>query len=186
MLPIMFAVNLKAQTQEEDPDLKYAVDMLKPGDAAPEFTLNDIQGNPFSISSLTGRKVVLVFWASWCPDCRKEVPELKAMQAAADPSQVAFVSVSFDKSFEAFETYVKENYLGGVQLFDPAGKKESEVGAAYHVYWIPSLYLIDEEGKIILGTVVAEKIAKALGLSQAGSNSGFSGCTEDSCEIKLD
>ena len=185
MLPVMFAVNMNAQTQQEDPDLTYAVDMLKPGEAAPAFTLNDIQGNPCSIGSFAGRKVVLVFWASWCPDCRKEVPELKAMQAAADPGKVAFVSVSFDRTFEAFETYVKENYIGGVQLFDPAGKKESAVGADYHVKWIPSLYLIDEEGKVILGTVVAEKVAKALGLNQPGGNSEFSGCNENSCEIKL-
>ena len=55
-----------------------------------------------------------------------------------------------------------ENELGGVQLFDASGKKESAVGDAYHVKWIPALYLIDEKGKIQLGTVVASKVANAL------------------------
>lgn len=162
-LSVWAGISLRAQNVvEEDPDLKYAVEMLSPGAVAPEFQLNDIEGKSFSISDLRGRKVVLIFWASWCPDCRAEVPQLKAMQASADPSKVAFVSVSFDRTFDAFKTYVTDNNLGGVQLFDPAGKKESVIGADYYVKWIPSLYLLDEDGKVIIGTVVAEKVAKAI------------------------
>lgn len=162
-LTVWAGISLRAQNVvEEDSDLKYAVEMLSPGAVAPEFQLNDIEGKSFSISDLRGRKVVLIFWASWCPDCRAEVPLLKAMQASADPSKVAFVSVSFDRTFDAFKTYVTDNNLGGVQLFDPAGKKESVIGADYHVKWIPSLYLLDEDGKVIIGTVVAEKVAKAI------------------------
>lgn len=176
------SVPLRAQeTPEEDLDLKYATEMLSPGTAVPVFTLNDIEGKPVSIADFKGRKVVLLFWASWCPDCRAEVPQIKAMQAAADPSKVAFVSVSFDRTFDAFKTYVTENYLGGVQLFDPAGKKDSATGAAYHVKWIPSLYLIDENGKVVLGTVVAEKVAKAIN-AEPGNLSFKKGlCSEDGC-----
>ena len=148
--------------QEQDLDAQYATELLKPGTPAPDFTLNDINGNPVSLKDFRGRKVVLVFWASWCPDCRAEVPEVKAMQAAADPSKVAFVSVSFDRTEEAWKKYVKENEMGGVQLFDASGKKDSKVGELFHVKWIPSQYLIGEDGKVILGTVVASKVAKAL------------------------
>ena len=179
---LMVSAGAFAQSPEEDPDLQYATELLAPGTAVPEFTLGDIEGKPVSISAFRGRKLVLVFWASWCPDCRAEVPQLKAMQAKADPSKVAFVSISFDRSFEAFKTYVNENYLGGVQLFDPAGKKESAVGAAYHIKWIPSLYLIDEEGKVILGTVVAEKVAKAIEADSVPSaRKGL--CSGDECAL---
>ena len=150
--------------QDQDLDAQYATGLLKPGTAVPDFTLGDIDGNARSIKEFRGKKVVLVFWASWCPDCRAEVPELKAMQAAADPAKVVFVSVSFDRTFDAFAKYVKENELGGVQLFDADGKKESVVSERYHVQWIPSLYLIDTDGKVLLGTVVAAKVAKALGV----------------------
>ena len=154
---------LAAQTpQEEDLDLQYATELLKAGGDAPDFTLNDINGNPFSLSSLKGRRAVLVFWASWCPDCRAEVPELKAMYESADPAKVAFVSVSFDREFDRFKTFAQEKALPGIQLFDPQGMKNSDIGAAYHVRWIPSLYLIDAEGKVEFGTVVAGKIAAAL------------------------
>ena len=151
---------LRAQSaQEEDPDLKYGTELLKPGTPAPDFKLNDINGKSVKLKKFRGKDVVLVFWASWCPDCRAEVPLLKEMYAAADPKKVVFVSVSYDREYGKFEQYVQENELPGVQLFDPAGKKESKIGADYHVRWIPSLYLIGPDGKVKLATVVADKVA---------------------------
>ena len=170
-------------TMEEDLDLQYAVDLLKAGAQAPEFSLQDIQGKSYKLSDFLGRKVVLVFWASWCPDCRAEVPELKALQASANPEKVAFVSVSFDRTLEALRTYVNENYLPGVQLFDPAGKKESRVAADYGVKWIPSLYLIDETGKVELGTVLIGKVAQALGGTVTLKKPGQELCSDESCAL---
>ena len=167
----------------QDLDAEYAVDLLKPGTPAPDFTLNDINGKAVTLSSFQGRKVVLVFWASWCPDCRAEVPELKALQAAADPEKVAFVSVSFDRTLEALQTYVAENYLPGIQLYDPSGKKESKVAADYGVKWIPSLYLLDQNGKVELGTVMIEKIAKALSSASAPKKPGHGLCSDESCAL---
>lgn len=161
-LGLLVAMGLFAQ--EQDLDLQYATELLKPGTPAPDFTLTDINGNSVSLRDFQGRKVVLVFWASWCPDCRAEVPDLKYMQTQADPRKVAFVAVSFDRTKEAWEKYVKENGMTGVQLFETAPRKESEVNAAYHVKWIPSLYLIDEQGKVALSTVVLDKVAKALNI----------------------
>ena len=159
-LGLLMAIGLFAQ--EQDPDLQYATELLKPGTAAPDFTLTDINGHSVSLRDFQGRKVVLVFWASWCPDCRAEVPALKELQAKSDPRKVAFVAVSFDRTKDAWEKYVKENEMTGVQLFENAPRKESFVNDAYHVKWIPSLYLIDEKGKVALGTVVLDKVVKAL------------------------
>ena len=161
-LGLLVAVGLFAQ--EQDPDLQYAAELLKPGTSAPDFTLTDINGRSVSLRDFQGRKVVLVFWASWCPDCRAEVPALKELQAGSDPRKVVFVAVSFDRTQQAWEKYVKENGMTGVQLFESAPRKESFVNDAYHVKWIPSLYLIDEKGKIDLGTVVLDKVVKALNM----------------------
>lgn len=144
--------------QEEDLDAKYAADLLKPGAAAPEFTLNDIDGNSVSMSQFRGKTVVLVFWASWCPDCRAEVPALKELQAKADPAKVVFVSISSDRTVEAWKKYVAENEMGGVQLY----RDKSKVSEDYHVKWIPSQYVIGPDGKVVLGTVVLDKVAAAL------------------------
>ncbi len=160
---LLAAVGLFAQNvTEEDPDLQYAATLLKPGTPVPDFTLSDIDGKPVSIKDFQGKKVVLVFWASWCPDCREEIPLLEQMQAKADPAKLAFVSVSFDRKEETWKKFVKDNHMSGVQLFDAAGKKDSTVGTDYGVKWIPALYLIDEKGKVEIATVVAQKVADAL------------------------
>lgn len=167
----------------EDLDAQYAAELLKPGTMAPELSLNDLRGKSRSLSEFRGKKVVLVFWASWCPDCRAEAPELRAMQAAVDPAKVAFVSVSYDRDFDTLCSYVDSQLLGGVQLFDPAGKKESRVGADFGVKWIPSLYLINENGHIEVATVVAAKIATALGISAPAEPANSGVCTGDSCSL---
>ena len=184
--PTVQAQQTAQPPQEEDLDAKYGAELLKPGTVAPDFTLKDLDGLPVKLSELRGRRVVLVFWASWCPDCRAEVPDLKAMYTAADPAKVEFVSVSFDREFDTLQKFAADNALPGIQLFDPAGKKESKVGADYHVKWIPSLYLIDATGRIELGTVVAAKIASALQGQQAADIPGIPGkelCSDENCAL---
>ena len=155
-LGLFLAISLFAQ--EEDLDAKYAADLLKPGAPAPEFVLNDINGNAVKMSQFRGKTVVLIFWASWCPDCRAEVPALKELQAKTDPDKVVFVSISSDRTVEAWKKYVAENEMGGVQLY----KDKSKVSEDYHVKWIPSQYVIGPDGKVVLGTVMLDKVAKAL------------------------
>ena len=155
-LGLLLAISLFAQ--QEDLDAKYAADLLKPGTPAPEFVLNDINGNSVKMSQFRGKTVVLIFWASWCPDCRAEVPALKELQAKTDPDKVLFVSISSDRTVEAWKKYVTENEMGGVQLY----KDKSKVSEDYHVKWIPSQYVIGPDGKVVLGTVMLDKVAKAL------------------------
>lgn len=144
-----------AQTPDEDPDVQYASCIIAPGTPAPDFALPAINGDTVKLSDFKGKYVLLVFWASWCPDCRAEVPELKEM--AAKYPDVAMVSVSFDRSEEKWHLYVAQESLPGVQLFDPAGKKDSAVAAAYGVQWIPSLVVVSPEGVVALRTVVASR-----------------------------
>ena len=178
-------LSLYAQTpEEEELDRKYAATLLQPGTDAPDFTLNDLSGKPVRLSDFRGRTVVLVFWASWCPDCRAEIPLLKEMYASADPAKVKFVSVSFDRDFDTLCQFVKDNGLRGTQLFDPAGKKDSAVGAAFGVQWIPSLYVISPEGKVALSTVLAGKVAAVLtGRAAPGALLPQNLCTDESCEL---
>lgn len=176
--------------QPEDLDSQYATELLVKGTQAPEFTLNDLDGKTVKLSDFKGKTVVLVFWASWCPDCRAEVPRLKKLAASADPSKTVFVQVSFDRDFATLCQYAKDNALPGVLLFDPAGKKESKVGADYHVKWVPSLYIIDPDGKVQLGTVMIEKVASALKPAKPAKAKGLFKkkktkelCSDESCAL---
>ena len=184
-LLLCFGTGLRAQNQEEDLDLQYAVDLIAKGQSVPDFSLKDISGNTVSMSDFRGKTVLLLFWASWCPDCRAEIPQIKAMHTLANPDKVVFVSVSFDRDIDTWKQFVPENSLPGVQLFDPEGMKESKIGQAYHIKWIPSMYVIDPQGKVILGTVMAGKAASTLlGIASTSARPLFNNdlCTDENCE----
>lgn len=148
--------------QQQDLDLQYATELLKPGTSAPDFTLTDIGGNSVSLKDFRGRKVVLVFWASWCPDCRKEIPDLKSLEKKYAGDKVVFVSISLDHDAAAWKNCVKENGMTWLQLSEGVKRKESKVATDYKVKWIPSLYVIGPDGKVMLGTVMLSKVEQAL------------------------
>lgn len=146
----------------EDLDAKYATELLAKGTAAPEFTLQDPEGNEVSLKDFLGKYVVLDFWASWCPDCRNDVPVMKELWEKYGSDKVAFVGVSFDTDKDQWAGFVKENGMGWSHVSPLVKWKETQVSQDYHVNWIPSMYLIDPEGKVVFGTVMIDKLGKAL------------------------
>lgn len=94
---------VQAQTTEQDADLLYATGMLKPGTAAPDFTLPTLAGKKFSLSQLKGKVVVLDFWASWCPDCRRDAPNVVRLYREYKDKGVVFVGISFDVDRAAWQ-----------------------------------------------------------------------------------
>lgn len=146
---------------EEDLDTQYAKDLLPKGTAAPEFILKTPEDKEVSLKDFQGKYVVLDFWASWCPDCRKDAPEVKALWEKYG-EKVAFVGVSFDTEKEKWVDYITENGLGWCHVSPLAKWKETQVSQDYKVNWIPSMYLIDPEGKVVFGTVMISKLATEL------------------------
>ena len=85
------------QAQIPDLDTKYATEMLKPGTSAPDFKLQTPDGKTIQFSDFAkGKYVVIDFWASWCPDCRKDMPEVIRMYNKWHEMGVEFLGVSFD------------------------------------------------------------------------------------------
>lgn len=149
-------------TAVEDLDLKYATELLKPGADAPDITLPTINGKQFSLKDLRGKYVVLDFWASWCPDCRKDAPQIVAMYDKFGAKGVEFVGVSFDKTREAWRNGVEKLGIKYTQVGDLKSMRDSEVAKAYCVKWIPTVYVIDPQGKVALATVVSDKVSSLL------------------------
>lgn len=90
------------------------------------------------------------------------------MYATYAPQGVVFVGVSFDTDRDQWQQYISENALSWIQFSELKPWKESSISTAYNVRWIPTLYLIDKDGRVVLGTVsVAEMSSRlaALGLS---------------------
>ncbi len=153
----------KAQSAvSDDPDDTYATELLKPGASAPDFTIGTPDGKSVRLSDFKGKYVVLDFWATWCPDCRADVPRLKEIHKAYASDSVAFLSVSFDTDKDKWTSYIRDNEMDWAHGSELKKWKETTVSSLYYVKWIPSIYLIGPDGKVILGTVVLDKIEAEL------------------------
>ena len=137
-------------------------EMLKPGVQAPAFNLKTLDGKNFDSARLQGRYVVIDFWASWCPDCRKDAPNVVRMYNEFHKRGVEFIGVSFDTDREAWRKGVEKFNIPYVQVSELKKFHDTDIAKAYGVKWIPALYLIGKDGKVILGTVLSDKLEKAL------------------------
>ncbi|MFZ3587795.1 TlpA family protein disulfide reductase [Bacillus sp. DJP31] len=112
---------------------------------APDFTLETLDGKDVTLSELKGKKVFINFWASWCPPCLKEMPEI---QAFSDQNpDIIVLAVDFrntEKSDEAVQEYITENKYTFPVLLDRTGS----VGNAYKVLTLPTSYFVNTKGVI--------------------------------------
>jgi thiol-disulfide isomerase/thioredoxin len=92
---------------QHDADEKYATELVKVGETAPDFKLKTPDGKALKLSKLQkGRWTVIDFWASWCPDCRKDIPSVKRMYEDFAQKGVQFVGVSFDTDNEVWKNAI--------------------------------------------------------------------------------
>lgn len=158
LLLVLLPMVLGAYSQ--DLDSLYTQEMLKFGTEAPDFKIDSISNT--SLKSLRGRYVVLHFWASWCPDCRKDIPEINRLHDEFASDSVIFIHVSFDTDADKWLKYVADSGMEGLQLCEFVKMRESKMANAYGVKWIPSMYVLNTEGKVILRTVMIEKLRRQL------------------------
>lgn len=120
-----------------------------------DFTLSDLQGKKFSLSSFKGNVILLNFWATWCPPCRYEIPILDKIQKEYKDKKFKIIAVSLDTDVKALEDFLKNNKVSFLVLSD----KNGTVGYSYNVLAIPTSFLIDKDfiiRKIYIG-VLSEK-----------------------------
>ena len=146
-----------------DADAKYAKDLVAAGSVAPDFKMKALDGKTVKLSKLAkGRWTLIDFWASWCPDCRKDIPNVKRMFSDFAPKGVQFVGVSFDTDADAWKAAVEKYGLDYTQVSELKKMRESDVAQAFGVKWIPSMVLLNPEGKVVLSTVLSDKMEKTL------------------------
>ena len=122
-----------------------------PGAEAPDFTLNDPEGNPVTLSSLRGQYVIVDFWASWCKPCRAGVPAMKELYKKYHPKGLEIIGVSDDNNHDAWKKAIEQDQTPWIHVVDefPEENKPARVISSYGVHYIPSYFLLDKEGKVI-------------------------------------
>ena len=142
-----------AQLEAYDQDRKQA-----------DFTLTDLEGKSWSLQSLHGKVVLVNFWATWCPPCRKEMPDLEALYQQFRKQGLLVLAIS-DEDAGKVKPFIAEKEISYTVLLDPGGK----VNTLFHVWGIPNTFIYDRSGKLAAESIDMRTRKQFLGmLAQAG------------------
>ncbi|MGZ4162962.1 MAG: redoxin domain-containing protein [Tumebacillaceae bacterium] len=129
------------------------------GGLAPDFSLEDTQGQAHKLSEFRGKPVMINFWASWCGYCRKEMPDLNlANMKYKGNLQIIGINIADQDSFDDSTAFLKKYGVQYPNLFDRSGY----VSEQYKVKVLPTTLLIDQKG------VIVERIQGPLTLDKLG------------------
>ncbi|NQU73615.1 MAG: TlpA family protein disulfide reductase [Candidatus Omnitrophica bacterium] len=119
---------------------------LEVGAKAPDFTLQDIAGQEVSLKDVlaSNKSTLLVFWATWCPSCRREIPELIRLNNEYKSKGLKILTVNLGESPGKVKSFAEQQGIEYAVLLD----KDNKVGSQYGVMYIPTNILLDKNGMV--------------------------------------
>ena len=137
--------------------------VLGVGASAPDFSVTTLTGRKLSLKGLRGQYVFIDFWATWCPPCVAELPQLKRLaEATKDRTDFLMLGISLDQDRATLERFVKARGVSWPQVVGLAGGA-TQAATNYEVSGIPSTFLIDPDGNIAAVGLRGEGLVKAVG-----------------------
>jgi len=155
------------QAASDNPQFAEAMKRLESDDAKrqeADFKLTDLQGKTWHLQELRGKVVLVNFWATWCPPCRKEMPDLDALYNRFKDQGLVILAIS-DEEMAKVGPFIAEKKISYPILLDP-GRKVNDL---FVVEGIPKSFVFDRSGKLVAQSIDMRTRAQFLGmLSQAG------------------
>jgi thiol-disulfide isomerase/thioredoxin len=146
LLALLLLLTASAVAGAEPPPLGHKMNPVSPPLVAPDFTLPDMDGESHSLSDFRGKLVMLNFWATWCPPCRREMPSMQRLYEKYSEQGLVVLAVNqFEDPDLVFE------FTGRLSLeptFPILFDRESRISEKYKVKGLPTTYLLDREGRI--------------------------------------
>jgi peroxiredoxin len=112
------------------------------------FTLTDLNGKSWTLKDLRGKIVMLNFWATWCPPCRKEMPDLESLYTRFGPQGFVILGISDDDP-DKVRAFIQKQGTTYPVLLDPGSK----VNQLLHINGIPKTFVYNREGKIVAQSI---------------------------------
>jgi peroxiredoxin len=143
--------HVEASVDHDDGQFRAAMAGLEADDRKrehPEFTLKDLSGKTWTFSELRGKVVLVNFWATWCPPCRKEMPDLETLYSRFGSKGFAVLGIS-DEEAAKVEPFIHERKVSFPILLDP-GRKVNDL---FVVNGIPKSFVYDREGKLVTQSI---------------------------------
>ena len=151
----------------DSPEFSTAMAKLEADDQGRQhanFTLTDLQGKTWTLSELRGKVVLVNFWATWCPPCRKEMPDLEALYNRFKGEGLVVLAIS-DEDAAKVRPFIAERQVTYPILLDP-GRKVNDL---FQVEGIPKTFVYDREGKLVAQSIDMRTRKQFLGmLAEAG------------------
>ena len=151
LAPISLLLMAPATAQLPLPELSHELTRLSAPIEAPDFQLEDMDGEKYSLESYRGKVVILNFWASWCPPCRREIPSMEALHQAFKDEAFAILAINEWETEDHVFAFMGQLPVepGFPILFD----LDSEVAQSFGVKGLPTTLLLDTQGKIVYRAV---------------------------------
>jgi len=139
------------QTTLDAPQFKEAMAKLEADDQLrqrADFTLTDLRGKTWTLSQLRGKVVLVNFWATWCPPCRKEMPDLEALYNRFKGQGLVILAIS-DEELGKVQPFITERKITYPVMLDPG----REVNEMFQVEGIPKSFVYNREGKLVAQSI---------------------------------
>jgi len=140
-----------AKVSLADPQYSAALDKLAAIErvqASADFSLSDIEGKSWTLSALKGKVVLVNFWATWCPPCRKEMPDLQALYDQFKDKGFVVLAIS-DEDLSKVKPFIAQAQYSYPILLDPGRK----VNKLFSVEGIPKSFVYDRQGKLVAQSI---------------------------------
>ncbi len=131
--------------------------VYRPGTKPPQFSGSTLDARPLSMAELRGKVVVMNFWASWCHECRPEMPALERLHRDYAARGLAIVGINARENAEAIRRYAKEVGLSFPLVLDPDGK----INALYGVIGLPATFVVGRDGRAVAFGIGSREWASA-------------------------
>jgi thiol-disulfide isomerase/thioredoxin len=129
------------------PDMSHSLTPLKPAKPAKNFALPDLDGKRHTLSDYRGKVVLVNFWATWCPPCRREMPSMERLTQRLKGQPFAILAINQQE--DADQVFVFTGQLEPAPTFPILFDRDSKVSHAWGVLGLPASFIVDKRGRVV-------------------------------------